>query len=136
MKKIVILILCTVFLTGCSKTQSDNQIDGKEITRVNITFAGDFNNDIDITDKDKIKRILEMISDKEVNNDISPDTKGWIYNLKFYAKDEDKIIYEITVLEDNIISDDKFYNCKNLTLSELDSISEINRSDYTTSGED
>lgn len=136
MKKIVILILCTVFLTGCSKTQSDNQIDGKEISKVNITFAGDFNNDIDITDKDKIKRILEMISDKEVNNDISPDTKGWIYNLKFYVKDEDKIIYEITVLQDNIISDDKFYNCKNLTLSELDSISGINRSDYTTSGED
>lgn len=124
------MILVMVFFAGCGKNQSNTQLDAKEISKVNITYTGDTDNDIDITDKDKIKRLLEMISDKEVNDDISTDTKGWIYKLKFYSKDEDKILYNFTVLDDNIISDDKFYNCKNLTLAELDSISGINRSEY------
>lgn len=129
MKKSITWLLLALFLVGCG-TENDKDVilpmvNDKDTVKITVQFHDNY---VDVTDKDDIEQILQMFSDNKENDDEQlKGSKGWIYNLSFYDKKDNKIALVSVLDENNVRFEDKIYTCNNLSLTTIDKISEIDR---------
>lgn len=129
MKKNITWLLLALFLVGCGTENEKDVIlpvvNNEDTVKITIQFHDNY---VDITDKDDIEQIMQMFSDNKENNDEQlKGSKGWIYNLSFYDKKDNEIALVSVLDENNVRFEDKIYTCKNLSLTTIDKISEIDR---------
>lgn len=133
MKKLILVFLMAVVITlaGCSTTTKNEEdsldisiLKDSTIDYLNVQFK---DNNIKITDEEKITSIKEMFEGELKRNEESDSVKGWIYKITAKDSNNNQIEEFIIINDTNIKVKDKVYTCKKIDISRLDEIVGIDR---------